>query len=159
MIFVVLGTFELPFDRLLKEVDKQISAGNIKEEVLVQAGHTKYRSNQMKFIDFTTYEHMAELYREASFIITHGGTGSITMGMKMGKKIIAVPRLVKYGEHNDNHQIEIVKQFCQTGHILSWDDATDMSEVLKEIQTFKPAPFKSGNKEILNILRNFIDSV
>lgn len=159
MIFVVLGTFELPFDRLLKEVDKQISAGNINEEVLVQAGHTKYRSNQMKFIDFTTYEHMAELYRDASFIITHGGTGSITMGMKMGKKIIAVPRLVKYGEHNDNHQIEIVRQFCQTGHILSWDDTSDMSEVLKEIQTFRPAPFKSGNKDILNILRNFIDSV
>lgn len=159
MIFVVLGTFELPFDRLLKEVDKQISAGNIKEEVLVQAGHTKYRSNQMKFIDFTTYEHMAELYRKASFIITHGGTGSITMGMRMGKKMIAVPRLVKYGEHNDNHQIEIVRQFHQTGHILSWDDNTDMSDVLKEVETFKPAPFKSGNKEILNILRDFIDGI
>ncbi|KAA9015478.1 PssE/Cps14G family polysaccharide biosynthesis glycosyltransferase [Niallia endozanthoxylica] len=159
MIFVVLGTFELPFDRLLKEVDKQISAGNIKEEVLVQAGHTKYRSNQMEFIDFTTYEHMAELYRESNLIITHGGTGSITMGMKMGKKMIAVPRLVKYGEHNDNHQIEIVRQFHQTGHILSWDDNTDMSVVLKEVETFKPAPFKSGNKEILNILRNFIDGI
>ncbi len=159
MIFVVLGTFELPFDRLLKEVDKQISAGNIKEEVLVQAGHTKYRSNQMEFIDFTTYEHMAELYRKASFIITHGGTGSITMGMGMGKKMIAVPRLVKYGEHNDNHQIEIVRQFRQTGHILSWDDNTDMGDVLKEVDTFKPVPFKSGNKEILNILRDFIDGI
>ena len=67
------GTSELPFDRLLKEMDKQILAGNIKEKVLVQAGHTKYRSENMDFLDFTTYEHMATLYREASLIITHGG--------------------------------------------------------------------------------------
>ena len=159
MIFVVLGTHELPFDRLLKEIDEQILTGKIKEEVIVQAGHTKYRSEQMEFLDFTTYEHMAELYRQANFIITHGGTGSITLGMKMGKKVIAVPRLVKYGEHNDDHQLEIVKQFRQTGHILYWNEPIEFSQVLQEIESFKPAPFKSGNSEILAIIRNFIDEI
>lgn len=159
MIFVVLGTHELPFDRLLKEIDKLILAGKINEEVLVQAGHTKFRSERMKFFDFTTYEHMAELYREASLIITHGGTGSITMGMKMGKKVIAVPRLVKYGEHNDNHQLEIVKQFYQTGHILYWNEPMELWEVMEKLETFEPKPFQSGNKKILAILRDFINSI
>lgn len=157
MILVVLGTFELPFDRLLKEIDKQIVAGNIKEEVLVQAGHTKYHSKNMQFFDFTTYEQMGKLYRDASFIITHGGTGSITMGMKLGKKVIAVPRLVKYGEHNDNHQLEIVKQFHQTGHILYWNEPMDLAEVLSKIETFKPTQFVSGNKNILSLIKGFID--
>ncbi len=159
MIFVVLGTHELPFDRLLEEIDKLILAGKINEEVLVQAGHTKFRSERMEFFDFTTYEHMAELYREANIIITHGGTGSITMGMKMGKKVIAVPRLVKYGEHNDNHQLEIVKQFYQTGHILYWDEPEELWQVMEELKSFQPKPFQSGNKKILSILRDFIDSV
>nr|WP_263324816.1 PssE/Cps14G family polysaccharide biosynthesis glycosyltransferase [Neobacillus sp. Marseille-Q6967] len=157
MIFVVLGTHELPFNRLLREIDKQISAGNIKEEVIVQAGHTRYQSNQMEIFDFTTYEHMSELYRKASIIITHGGTGSITMGMKMGKKVIAVPRLIKYGEHNDDHQLEIVKQFQDTGHILCWNEPDELAEVLQLVENFNPVPFVSGNKKIIAIIKQFID--
>lgn len=157
LILVVLGTFELPFDRLLKELDKQILAGNIKEEVVVQAGHTKYQSKNMDLFDFTTYEKMAELYQDARFIITHGGTGSITMGMKMGKKVIAVPRLVKYGEHNDNHQLEIVKQFHQTGHILYWNEPMEFAEVLSSVEAFKPTRFESGNQNILALIKGFID--
>ncbi|MBU8881157.1 exopolysaccharide biosynthesis protein [Bacillus sp. FJAT-29790] len=157
MIFVVLGTHELPFDRLLKEIDHQIDNGNITENVLVQAGHTKYRSNKMDFIDFTTYEEMAELYEKASFIITHGGTGSITMGVKMGKKVIAVPRLIKYGEHNDDHQKEIVKQFWKSGHLLYWDEPLLFEDVLEKLPRFEPVPYRSGKSEILTIIRDFID--
>lgn len=157
MILIVLGTHELPFDRLLKEMDRQILVGNVKEEVLVQAGHTKYQSEHMEIFDFTTYENMEKLYKEASFIITHGGTGSITMGVKLGKKVIAVPRLIKYGEHNDDHQLEIVKQFQETGHILSWNEPMSLADVIRHVGNFEPVPFKSGNGQILSIIRNFID--
>jgi UDP-N-acetylglucosamine transferase subunit ALG13 len=157
LILVVLGTHELPFIRLLKEIDDQILAGNIKEEVLVQAGHTRYKSDNMNIFDFTTYEHMGELYRKASYIITHGGTGSITMGMKMGKKVISVPRLIKYGEHNDDHQLEIVKQFYETGHILSWNTHLDLGDVIRQVESFKPVQFESGNRKILTLIKDFID--
>lgn len=157
MILIVLGTHELPFERLLREMDRQILVGNVKEEVLVQAGHTKYQSEHMEIFDFTTYENMEKLYREASFIITHGGTGSITMGVKLGKKVIAVPRLIKYDEHNDDHQLEIVKQFQETGHILSWDDSTSLADVIRHVENFEPVPFISGNGQILSIIKNFID--
>lgn len=159
MIFVVLGTHELPFDRLLEEIDHQIEIGNITEEVLVQAGHTQYRSKRMDFIDFTTYEEMSALYEKASFIITHGGTGSITMGVKMGKKMIAVPRLIKYGEHNDDHQIEIVNQFYQSGHILYWGEDMAFDDVLKSLKDFEPVPYKSGRNEIIKIIRKFIEEI
>lgn len=157
MIFVVLGTHELPFNRLLKEIENQIQNGNINEEVMVQAGHTKYRTPLMEFMKFTTYEEMTKLYDEASIIITHGGTGSITLGVKMGKKVIAVPRLMKYNEHNDDHQIEIVRQFVASGHILSWSDGEDLGDVLQKVKTFEPIPYRSGKKEILSIIKNFID--
>jgi UDP-N-acetylglucosamine transferase subunit ALG13 len=157
LIFVVLGTHELPFTRLLREVEKQIISGNIKEEVIVQQGHTPYESPHMNMMTFTSYEEMERLYREASMIITHGGTGSITTGAKMGKKMIAAPRLMKYGEHNDDHQLEIVQQFEKTGHILAWYENEDFSEVLKKAKQFEPVPFVSGNDEIISIIRSFID--
>ncbi len=100
---------------------------------------------------------MEDLYRKASYIITHGGTGSITMGMKMGKKVIAVPRLIKYGEHNDDHQLEIVKQFYETGHILYWNDPLDLGDVIRQVENFKPVQFESGNRKILSLIKEFID--
>lgn len=157
MIFVVLGTHELPFTRLLREVEKQILAGNIVDEVIVQQGHTAYESAHMKMITFTSYEEMDKLYREADLIITHGGTGSITTGVKMGKKMIAAPRLVKYGEHNDDHQLEIVQQFEKTGHILAWYDGESFSNVLQKVEKFTPVPFVSGKNEIISIIRAFIN--
>jgi UDP-N-acetylglucosamine transferase subunit ALG13 len=157
LILIVLGTHELPFERLLKEMDRQIFVGNVKEEVIVQAGHTKYHSTHMEIFDFTTYEKMEELYRQASFIITHGGTGSITMGVKMGKKVIAVPRLIKYGEHNDDHQLEIVKQFQETGHILTWNEPMTLADVIRHVDDFVPVPFVSGNGQILSIIKDFVD--
>lgn len=157
LIFVVLGTHELPFSRLLEEVEKQIIAGNIKESVVVQAGHTIYRSQHMDILRFVTYEQMEQLYKQASFIITHGGTGSITMGLKLGKKLIAAPRLMKYGEHNDDHQLEIVSQFEKNGHLLAFYEGDNLADKLKQLSSFSPVPFVSGKKKIIDIIKTFID--
>ena len=43
MILVMLGTQNNDFHRLLDEIEKNIANGNIKEEVIVQAGFTKYK--------------------------------------------------------------------------------------------------------------------
>ena len=51
MIFVVLGTQDKSFERLLKAIDEQIEMKNIKEKVIVQAGSTKYKSKNMKILD------------------------------------------------------------------------------------------------------------
>ncbi|MGX2961677.1 PssE/Cps14G family polysaccharide biosynthesis glycosyltransferase [Peribacillus sp. JNUCC 23] len=159
MIFVVLGTHELPFNRLLEAIEAEIIKHNIQEEVIVQLGHTEFETKYLKLIKFMSYKEMEKLYQDASCIIAHGGTGSITMGVKMGKKVIAAPRLIKYGEHNDDHQLEIVKQFYQAGHILSWTEGMDLGDVLKQIKTFQPVPFKSGRGQILSIIKDFVDGI
>ena len=58
MILVMLGTQNNSFHRLLEEIDKLISSGRITEEVVVQAGYTKYQSQNknMKIIDFVSNE-------------------------------------------------------------------------------------------------------
>ncbi|WP_404404966.1 PssE/Cps14G family polysaccharide biosynthesis glycosyltransferase [Jeotgalibacillus malaysiensis] len=159
MIFVVLGTHELPFKRLLEQIEQQIKGGHIDEEVIVQSGHTSFKTKNMKLVPFMSYKEMEEMYDQASLIITHGGTGSITTGIKVGKKMIAVPRLKKYGEHNDDHQLEIVEQFFNSGHILQWNESQEFAEVLTAAKTFTPEPFQSGRVKILSILEDFIDQV
>ena len=51
MILVTLGTQDKPFTRLLKKIDDLIDKGIIKDKVVVQAGTTKYESNNMEIMD------------------------------------------------------------------------------------------------------------
>ena len=55
---------------------------------------------------------------KASFIITHGGVGSIISSLKLNKKVIAVPRLSKYNEHVNDHQLQIIEDFDKQGYII-----------------------------------------
>ncbi|MFB5661023.1 PssE/Cps14G family polysaccharide biosynthesis glycosyltransferase [Alteribacillus sp. HJP-4] len=157
MILVVLGTHELPFTRLLKKVDELIESGSISEEVFVQSGHTKYQSENMTLQPFISYEEMDNKYDEASIIIAHGGTGSIISGVKKGKPVIAVPRLAKYKEHNDDHQLEIVEQFSEAGHIIGVEELELLDAALLEAKSFTPVPFQSGREKIFRLLEDFID--
>jgi len=65
---------------------------------------------------------LLELYDRASLIITHAGTGSLIKGVKKGKKVIAIPRLVKLGEHIDDHQLEILNEFVQMEYVIPWNE-------------------------------------
>ncbi|SDK14313.1 PssE/Cps14G family polysaccharide biosynthesis glycosyltransferase [Sediminibacillus albus] len=157
MILVVLGTHELPFTRLLTEVERLKQEDFLKEEVIVQHGHTKFASEQMTMKKFVSYEEMDRLYDEASLIITHAGTGSVITGLRKGKKVIAVARLKKYGEHNDDHQLQLVQVFTAQGHILTWNDGERLEAVINEANHFTPKPFESGKQRLQQILTDFID--
>lgn len=157
-ILVTLGTQDKPFNRLLEEIDRQIKCGNIKGKVVVQAGHTKYSSSNMEIFDLIDRDKFNELMMECDLLITHGGVGSILTGLKNKKKVIAVPRLSKYGEHVNDHQIQIIENFSKMGYILKWMEEDDFSKVLKKSKTFKPKEYVSNTDNIIKIITDFIDN-
>ncbi|HLS09865.1 PssE/Cps14G family polysaccharide biosynthesis glycosyltransferase [Lentibacillus sp.] len=159
MILVVLGTHELPFTRLLNEVERLKKEGIIQEDVVVQHGHTNYESDNLTLKQFVSLKEMDLLYERARLIITHAGTGSIIMGLRKGKRVIACPRLAKYGEHNDDHQLQIVTALTGQGHILSWEEESLLESVIQEAETFEPQPFHSGREQIHQLIENFIKEV
>ena len=159
MILVMLGTQNNSFHRLLEKIDELIEKGIIKEEVIVQAGYTKYESNKMKLIDFTSREELEKLEQKANFIITNGGVGTIMTGLKKGKKVIAVPRLHEYGEHVNDHQKEIIEKFNKSGYIIGIKSVEELENAIKKIEKFKPNPYTENNNKILKIIEDFIDKV
>lgn len=158
MILVLLGTQNNSFTRLLDEVQKCIDNKIINEEVIVQAGYTKYISNNMKILDFISAEELLELTKKANLIITHGGVGSIVESLKLDKKVIAVPRLKKYNEHVNDHQIQIVESFDSKGYIKGLSDVSELHEVLYTINSFIPAKFTGNTHNIINIVSKYIDN-
>ena len=157
MIFVTLGTQDKEFPRLIEEIDRLIENKTIKEEVIVQAGCTKYESKNLKIFDLISHDEFEKLVSECSLLITHGGVGSILTGIKRGKIVIAVPRLKKYKEHESDHQIQIINEFNKKGYIIGLKGVEDLESALKKAKVFKPNEFQSNNSIFINKIEDYIE--
>ncbi len=157
MIFVILGTQDKEFTRLLKSTENEIKKGNITEEVIVQAGCTKYSSDKMKIFDLVSMEKFNDYLQKANLIITHGGYGTITNALKYGKKVIACPRLKMYKEHTNDHQKEILDAYEKEGYILYLRDENELGLLLEKAKKFKPKKYKDNSDNIIKIVTDFID--
>lgn len=158
MILVTLGTQDKGFERLLKIIDKKIDEGIIQEEVIVQAGYTKYESKNMKIFDLVSNEKLEKLVKKCRILITHGGVGSILMGIEYNKPTIAVARLKKYREHTNDHQRQIIREFEKQGYLLALRDFQKFDKVFEKAEHFKPKKFVSNTQKFVENIENYIDN-
>lgn len=159
MILVLLGTQNNSFHRLLEEIDRLIKNKVIKEEVMIQAGYTKYTSENMKILDFVSKEELEELQNKADLIITHGGVASILQSITKEKKVIAIPRLHQYQEHVNNHQTEIVELFNQKGYIIGIQSVEELEKAIGQVEKFEPRKYTQNHDKMLKIIEDFIDKI
>lgn len=162
MILVMLGTQNNSFERLLKKMDELIEKKVIDEKVIVQSGYTNYESKNMRIFDLIPQEELEKYQEQADLIITHGGVGSIISSIKMGKKVIAVPRLHRYHEHVNDHQKQIVEAFDKKGYIIGIQRIDELKKAIFKAQEFVPKKYdekEKSNSKILKIIENFIDKV
>lgn len=152
MIFVTLGTQDKDFKRLLNYLEK----ANIQDEIIVQAGHTKFKSDTLKIYDYLDSEVFLDYLKNADLIITHGGVGNIMQALSYNKKVIACARLSKYHEHHNDHQVDIVDSFSLKNYILKLDETIDINELLKKVPSFIPATYQSNNHNFIKIIEDFI---
>lgn len=152
MILVTLGTQKQQFTRLLEYIEKS----NITDEIIVQAGYTKYESKKMNVKTFFNYEEMEKYIDKADIIISHCGTGSIIIPLKKGKKIIACARLEKYGEHIDDHQTQLLEKFTENGYILTLNDDNDLDDIIDSIDKFIPRKYISNTNNFIESLKKII---
>ena len=157
MILVLLGTQDNSFHRLLDKIQELIDKKVIKEKVVVQAGRTKYESKDMEIFSLMPQDKLRDLMEKADLIITHGGVGSIVTSLKMGKKVIAVPRLSSFGEHVNDHQIQIVDSFDKQGFLIGVVELDELEKAIEKAKTFKPNKFISQTENMIKIIEDFID--
>ena len=150
MILVTLGTQDKKFYRLLDIVQNAIKQGVIKDKVIVQAGYSfDYKSDDMEIFNLVSIDKFKKLISECDILITHGGVGSIITGLKHHKKVIAVPRLKKYKEHTNDHQVQIVNNFFDAGYILKLDECDKIEDIINRLKNFKPKKYTSNNANFI----------
>ena len=152
MIFVTLGTQDKPYTRILDYLENS----NIDDEIIVQAGFTDYESKKMKVFKYLDKEDFDRYLSEADYIIAHAGVGTIVNSLNMGKKVLAVPRLAKYGEHHNDHQLQIAEAYYQKGYILVMNEGDNIDDKFVELKNFVPNKFVSNNETFVNKLKDYI---
>lgn len=159
MIFVTVGSQKFPFDRLLIKIDQLKKDGSIQEEVFAQIGHSTYQPQHYSYVRFMDQACFEEKLEQCDLLITHGGTGVIITALKLGKKVLAVPRLAKYHEHVDDHQLELLKQFNEQNLICCCQEMDLMEKLLSTIRIRKFQPFTSNTAAYLKELDHELASI
>ena len=158
MIFVTVGSQKFQFNRLLKEIDKLIEEKVIDEEVIAQIGVSDYVPQRYEHYDFLTREQFTEYMKKCDLVITHAGTGAIITALKNDKKVIAIPRLEKYEEHVDDHQIQLINEFKELNFIEPVYEVEKLQEAIKNVKNKKYNKYISNTKNILNDIVEYIEN-
>lgn len=132
MIFVTVGTDTHQFDRLLKEIDRLLAEKKIKEDVVAQTGNSGYSPKNCKYSGFFSEEEFSALLKKADLVISHAGAGSIIRSLEFGKATIIVPRRKKYGEHTDDHQMELAKELEIEGKAIVVYNINNLEDAIKK---------------------------
>ena len=111
----------------------------------------------MEIFDLIPIDRFDDLINKCDILITHGGVGSIITGLKNNKKVIAAARLKEYGEHTNNHQLQIIENFTNEGYILSLDNFDALDEVLLKAKSFKPKKYKSNTENMIKLVEKEIE--
>lgn len=159
MIFVTVGNSNIGFNRLIQKVDEISSY--LPYDVVMQIGAADYIPQNSKWFQYADYETMLRYFKQAKVIVTHAGAGTILDVLLLGKVPIVVPRLKKFGEHIDDHQLEITKALEERGLIIAVYDISHLGQAILnalELNT-KPRHIKTTSSDrLVRILAEIINS-
>ena len=159
MIFVTVGSQKFPFNRLIEATDALVASGAVEGGAFAQTGSCTYKPKYIEHQVFLDRESFRTRMDACDVVVTHGGTGAIIGAVKAGKRVVAVPRLARYGEHVDDHQMEIVLQFAEMGFIEPCMDPGNLSIAYARALTNEYRSYKSNTEHFVADLAEYIDSV
>lgn len=152
MIFVTVGTNEAPFDRLLRVVaDLRVT-----EPCIVQCGASAVRPLGARCVDFLSFDEVAAHVREARVVVCHAGVGSVMVALMNGKRPIVVPRLHRFGEAVDDHQLTFARRFQQAGLVELVEDTAKLGAAIAGVSGPVPATVR-GETTLAQELRAYLD--
>ena len=158
MIFLTVGT-QFPFDRFIRAVDNIFDQGLIDEEIFAQIGETSYKPRNFESVASLEKKVFDECFKKASSVMSHAGIGTITVALKNHKPLLVMPRMKRYKEHVNDHQVATAKKFEELGHILAVYDVKDLPNGIRKLKNFIPRERKASPDAIAERIRRFLNKL
>lgn len=159
MIYVAVGTQKFQFNRLLIQMDRLIAEGKIHSEVFAQTGHSDYRPKHYKYKDFLNKDEYEKYIKNCEILVTHSGVSTIVTALKYSKPVIVFPRLAKYGEHVDDHQVQIATSFGEKNLILVCGEKDDLGLMLEKARNYVFEKYVSQRSIAVETIRNYLKTI
>lgn len=157
MIFVVLGTQKFQLNRLLQKLDEYVEQGLLTDEIYAQIGNSTYKPKHYAYKDFMDKKEFDATIAKAELVIAHSGVGTIITAIHAKKPVVVFPRLAKYKEHVDDHQLDIARAFEMKKYVLCCYENDDLLEKINKCKSFHFDEYVSQQKQIIGIIKDFLD--
>ena len=152
-IFVTVGSRNYPFNRLFEALDKLCEEGIIRGKMFAQIGTSTYIPKHYEYSQYISQDEFEKKVRWADIVVSHGASGSIMKALNAGKKVIAVTRLEKYGEHINDHQIQNNEAFASNGYVVAVFEMEELAKAFKAYYEGTDGTRPWINKDPLSIVK------
>ena len=92
-------------------------------------------------------------------MITHSGVATIIKGLKLKKKVLVVPRLKKYGEHVDDHQLQIANAFSERNFVEVCVETSKLLETMDKIGRSQYEEYKSCRDNVISVINEYLNDL
>ncbi len=138
---LVLCGLTYKFLRLAELAEYAYEEGALSLPVIIQGQGLKERASRqglsekyphIQYIDSVSRQEYAKLLKDADFVVTHAGVGSILGAKTAGHPFVIVPRVHSLGEHVNDHQIDTLRGFESEGYLSGLAYASHYPQQSKE---------------------------
>jgi len=155
-ILAAVGTDPHAFDRFVQWVDSAV-AELTTHRCLLQAGFSGAPAPHCARVPFLRWEDFHAQLHSCDYVVCHGGTGTLSAALQCGRRPIVVPRLARFSEHVNDHQLDVVRALAARGWVHHAADWTDLLVHLRQpSESFIEVGAGPTNLRMLNCVRRFL---
>ena len=156
MILVTVGTHDQQFDRLVKGADQL--ASQLEESVIIQRGCSNYEPAYAESFKWTSSQQMELLTGESRLVISQASAGAVIHAIQKEKPLVLVPRLKRYQENHNDHQLQLAQALEDAGRVVVVLEPTaKLLEKAIKISLQKNYPY-SGDNQLQNALKYLLEN-
>jgi UDP-N-acetylglucosamine transferase subunit ALG13 len=143
VIFATVGSTQFPFERMIRALDRLPG-----EQLSVQHGPVSPPLGAAQARDFMEFPEVVEQMEAADVVICHAGAGSILCAFRAGHRPVVVPRLARFSETVDDHQLELTRALAADGRVIAVEDLATLPEA---VASAPPRRDREASEDLLPI--------
>lgn len=161
MIFVTVGNALQSFKRLVESADRLgINGPCVGEPIIIQSGNTRdahvSAATLEAFVDMDRFE---RLINDSDILICHAGNGTLMHALRVGKVPIVMPRLARYCEHIDDHQLDLVRILAEEGRIIPAFEAHELEAAVGEARRRRSQDIRMPTPPLVEMIAQALQDI
>ena len=149
VIFATVGSHPtFKFDRFLRLLD--FLPG---DDLIVQFGPGQPPANARYVVPWMTFEEVVENMNSATHVVSHAGVGTILTAINTGHVPVVFPRLRRFNETVDDHQLELATAMAETGRVVVVEEPDDLVGAIQRVPP-RGSASASGNTGLITAVRD-----